>query len=100
MSPETRRLSEREELERALGLDDTLAVGASDLKIRIVQRRYGKSVTLIEGFDAATDVKAVARDLKQKLGTGGTSKDDVIELQGEHAKAARDYLSGLGYHVG
>ena len=87
------------DLEKELGLDDVLAVEASALSIRKDARRYGKSMTVIDGFDPAVDVAEVAKDLKAYLGTGGTSKDGVIELQGEHREKAGAYLRKLGYTV-
>jgi translation initiation factor 1 len=63
--------------------------------IRSEKRRYGKHVTLVEGLDA--DHKEVMKKLKAKLACGGTVKDGVIELQGEHVKKAKEVLIGLGF---
>jgi translation initiation factor 1 len=87
------------DIDKELGLDDILAVEASALRITLDERRYGKSMTIIEGFDTAVDVKAVAKDLKEFLGTGGTVKDGRIELQGDHRKKARERLEGKGYTI-
>ncbi|MCK5680525.1 translation initiation factor Sui1 [bacterium] len=54
--------------------------------------RKGKGVTLITGTPlAGEELKALAKTLKQKCGTGGTIKNGVIEIQGDH----RDLLLGL-----
>jgi translation initiation factor 1 len=37
--------------------------------------------------------------LKQECGTGGTVKDGVIEIQGEHRERMADVLRRLGYKV-
>lgn len=51
--------------------------------------RKGKGVTIITGVPLAeADLKALAKSLKQKCGSGGTLKNGVIEIQGEH----RDFL--------
>jgi len=63
--------------------------------IRSEKRRYGKKVTLVEGLDS--DQKEVMKSLKAKLACGGTVKDGVIELQGDHVKRARETLISLGF---
>jgi len=63
--------------------------------IRSEKRRYGKSVTLVEGLE--TDQKEVMKKLKAKLACGGTVKDGTIELQGDHVKRAKEALVKLGF---
>lgn len=87
------------DLEKELGLDDVLAIESSVVNIRMDTRRYGKSMTVIDGFDPAVDVHALAKDLKHHLGTGGTVKDGVIELQGDHRREARAHLEKQGFHL-
>ena len=52
---------------------------------RETKGRKGKGVTLITGvpLDEA-GLAALAREFKQCCGTGGTVKDGVIEIQGDH----------------
>lgn len=45
--------------------------------------RRGKTVTLITGLPAR-DVAAVAAELKKLCGSGGSVKDGVVEIQGDH----------------
>lgn len=45
--------------------------------------RKGKTVTLVTGLPAA-DVGAVATELKKLCGSGGSVKDGVVEIQGDH----------------
>lgn len=87
------------DIEKELGLEDVLAMESSVLRITLDSRRYGKNMTIVEGFDPAVDVKAVTKDLKDHLGTGGTMKDGRIELQGDHRKAARAHLESKGYRI-
>ena len=63
-------------------------VGFADGVIRVMREtkgRKGKGVTLIKGavIDAA-DLATLARQLKAVCGSGGTIKDGVIEIQGDH----------------
>ena len=74
--------------------DGTVRVG------RETKGRKGKGVTLIAGvpLDAA-GLAALAKDLKQRCGTGGTVKDRVIEIQGDHRDRLVGELQSRGYRV-
>ena len=62
--------------------------------------RAGKAVTLVKKLILSEDdLKALAKKLKQKCVTGGTVKDGVIEIQGEHREKVADVLQKLGYKV-
>jgi translation initiation factor 1 len=62
--------------------------------------RGGKAVTLIKGLMLSeSDLSALAKKLKQACGSGGTVKDGVIEIQGEHREKIADTLQKLGYKV-
>lgn len=67
---------------------------------RETKGRKGKGVTLINGVPLPPDeLKALAKELKQKCGTGGTLKDGVIEIQGDHRDALIDLLKAKGWVV-
>lgn len=52
---------------------------------RQTKGRKGSGVTLITGLTLAeAELKKLAKDLKQKCGSGGTIKNGVIEIQGDH----------------
>ncbi len=62
--------------------------------------RGGKTVTLVKGLVLSDDdLKLLAKQLKQVCGTGGTFKDSVIEIQGEHREKIAEFLKQLGYKV-
>ena len=62
------------------------------------ERRGGKVVTLITGLDpVASDLSGLLKQFRTALGAGGTIKDGVIELQGDHREAVLAYLRELGY---
>lgn len=80
---------------------NTLSAGDGIVRIRReTSGRKGKGVTTISGVPV--DDKAfeqLAKQLKQLCGTGGTVKDRVIEIQGDHREKIRDALTRLGYTV-
>lgn len=60
--------------------------------------RGGKAVTLVKNLMLSeNDLKELAKKLKQLCGTGGTIKDGVIEIQGEHRQKIAEALQKLGY---
>ena len=60
----------------------------------------GKTVTEVSGFDAAPQqVEELLKRLQGRLGTGGTCKGRVIELQGEVRERVKPLLEELGYRV-
>lgn len=62
--------------------------------------RGGKTVTVITGIPLAeAQLKSVATELKKRCGTGGTVKDGVIEIQGDHRDLLVAELSAKGYRV-
>jgi translation initiation factor 1 len=76
---------------------EEIAKSEQPIKVSILTRRYGKKITLVEGFDKHQDVKAIAKRLKEELACGGTVKDGAIELQGEHKVKAKEILVKLGF---
>lgn len=60
--------------------------------------RGGKTVTVVEGFQLTPKTLAtLAKQLKAACGTGGTAKDNTIEIQGDHRQKIQDVLTQLGY---
>lgn len=67
---------------------------------RSTKGRKGKGVTLITGISLNHDaLKKLSKELKQKVGTGGTVKDGVIEIQGDHRSKLVKELKKKGYVV-
>ncbi|KAA0017720.1 MAG: stress response translation initiation inhibitor YciH [Thermoplasmata archaeon] len=70
------------------------------VEIKIDKRRYGKTMTIIEGInEKTTDMKSLVSKLKSICASGGTVKDGKIELQGDHREKVKKYLEELGYTV-
>lgn len=78
---------------------DDLDRATQQLIVRTEERRYGKKMVIIEGFEGDTDLESLASELKSALGTGGTVKEDHIELQGDHQERVRGLLKERGYTV-
>ena len=76
---------------------DEIAKTEQKINISTVARRYGKITTLVSGFDKNFDIKGTSKHLKEKLACGGTVKDGVIELQGNHKKQVKQILIDLGF---
>lgn len=77
------------------------AAPAGDGVVRVRREskgRGGKTVTVITGLPLGeTGVKALATELKKRCGTGGTVKDGVIEIQGDHRELLLAELASRGY---
>jgi translation initiation factor 1 len=62
--------------------------------------RGGKTVTVIKKLVLSEEhMKELAKQLKQICGSGGTVKDSMIEIQGEHRDKIAEALKQMGYKV-
>lgn len=67
---------------------------------RQTKGRKGKGVTIIRGVPLpASELAQLGKRLKKMCGSGGTIKDGVIEIQGDHRDRLLDELSRLGWKV-
>jgi translation initiation factor 1 len=76
---------------------EEIAKSEQAIRVATITRRYGKKITLVEGFDKNVDVKSIAKSLKETLACGGTVKNGVVELQGDHKKKVKPVLVRLGF---
>ena len=60
-------------------------------------RKYRKPVTVISGLQNRSDAKDITKQLKIKIGTGGTFKDGQVILQGDHRENTKKLLEGMGF---
>lgn len=64
------------------------------------QGRGGKTVTTIAGVPLPpAALRELAAALKRRCGSGGTAKDGVIEIQGEHVETVIADLTARGWRV-
>ena len=79
------------------------AVPKSDGIVRVgreTKGRKGKGVTVITGVPLEdAELKELGRRLKAKCGAGGTVRDGVIEIQGDHRDVLLEELRTRGWTV-
>ncbi len=79
------------------------SIPKSDGIVRLMREtkgRKGKGVTLITGVPLnQVELKKLAKTLKQKCGSGGSLKNSIIEIQGDHRDLLEKELAKLGYKV-
>jgi translation initiation factor 1 len=64
------------------------------------EKRKGKPVTIIEGYNGAKeDFKGLAQMLKKRLSVGGGIKKEEIVIQGNYRDEIMSMLKELGFHV-
>ncbi len=86
-------------LPRELGISEVLdKEGATKIKVYATKKKFRKLVTIIEGIDKS-QLQKTTKELKHKFACGGTSKDGVIILQGNHKNKVKDVLKSLGFPV-
>jgi len=67
---------------------------------RETKGRKGKGVTLIKGLQLNEKaLKALAKEIKKRTGTGGSVKDFVIEIQGDQRELIKTFLEQKKYTV-
>ncbi|VVC00447.1 Translation initiation factor SUI1 [uncultured archaeon] len=67
------------------------------IKIRAMQARFSKVVTVISGIEEEAEAKRLEKEMKKKLACGGTVKGTQIILQGKHVNKAKEILRKEGY---
>ena len=84
----------------AVVTDTKIPPESQSVRLAVEKRKRGKVVTVLRGLSVeGNDLPDLLRQLKSACGTGGTLKEDAIELQGDHTKRAGDLLRGMGYRV-
>lgn len=68
--------------------------------LRQTKGRKGKGVTLVLGFDKNEgELKEIAKALKQKVGSGGTVKNQIVEIQTDNRGILKKELELMGFKV-
>ncbi|OHX12961.1 translation initiation factor Sui1 [Chromobacterium sphagni] len=67
---------------------------------RETKGRGGKEVTVVRGLPLAADALAkLGKQLRTRCGSGGTAKDGVLEIQGDHVETVMAELAKHGFKV-
>lgn len=68
--------------------------------VRLEFRKYNKPITIVEGLKLTKDeMKHLTTLLKVKCSSGGTFKNGVIEIQGNHKDKVINILKEEGYNL-
>jgi translation initiation factor 1 len=62
------------------------------------ERRRASTVTVVTGLTEA-ELQATGADLRRRCATGGTAKNGIVELQGDHRAAVIAYFEAAGRRV-
>jgi len=79
---------------------ETMAKEEEKIRVSLIKKRYGKTVTVVEGISKDIDVRNVLKELKIRLACGGTYKNNTVELQGNHRDKVKVLLVKLGFPAG
>ncbi len=76
----------------------TISMEQQRIKVRLETRKWGKNITVVEGVDPkSVDLGGLASKLKAVCACGGTVKDSVVILQGDHRDRVRKLLVDYGF---
>ena len=85
---------------------ESAAVNKSDLWLQDepilckYEKRKGKPITILEGYNGATqDFKKLAQEIKKMLSVGGSFKDEKIIIQGDYRTQIMQLLKDKGFNV-
>ena len=77
---------------------ESIAKETQKITVSVEKKKFNKKYTIVQGLDEKEiDINNVAKQLKHKLACGGTAKNHIIELQGDHKTKVREILLGLGF---
>lgn len=64
------------------------------------EKRKGRPVTIIEGYNGAErDFKLLAKEIKKLLRVGGTYKNEAILIQGDYRDEIMEFLQQKGFNT-
>jgi len=75
----------------------TISSEQQKIKVRLEMRRYNKPTTIVEGVNPKTyDLSKIIKQLKTWCACGGSSKNGILILQGDHRDKMLTYLPKFG----
>jgi translation initiation factor 1 len=77
---------------------ESIAKESQKIVVKIIKKKFGKLYTVVEGIDSKEiNIKDLAKKLKSEFACGGTSKSNIIELQGNHQQGIKKVLVEAGF---
>lgn len=75
-----------------------LAKTEQRIRVQVERRKWGREVTLVEGIDSREiSLSELVTKLKTRCACGGSAKDGIIVLQGDHRYHIKQILEELGF---
>ena len=85
-------------LPEELCMCESIAKETQKIVVSTEKRKFGKVYTTVTGVDEKDiDIKNLAKQLKNKFACGGTGKDGMVSLQGDHKSKVKDELVKIGF---
>jgi translation initiation factor 1 len=85
-------------LPKELCVCGAIAKETQKINVYVEKRKFGKSYTMIKGLeDKEIDKEKLLKKLKTRFACGGTIKEGVIALQGDHKSKIREALVEEGF---
>lgn len=85
-------------LPKDLCVCSTISMEQQRVKVRLETRKWGKNLTVVEGVDArSVNLGELASKMKAVCACGGTVKDNVVMLQGDHRDKVKKLLLDYGF---
>ena len=85
-------------LPKELGVWENIAREGQKIKVVLEKKKFGKKYTVVKGINQhEVNIKEIAKKLKNKFACGGTAKDGLVELQGDHTREIKKELIKLGF---
>ncbi len=77
---------------------ETIAKESQKIIVEVEKKKFGKVYTVITGINnKEINMKDLSKKLKTEFACGGTTKENKIELQGNHKKKTKDFLVKMGF---
>jgi translation initiation factor 1 len=76
----------------------TISKEGAKITVKAVKKKFNALATVIIGMEnKEEELRHIVKQLKAKFACGGTYKDGIVELQGDHRKRMKDILVELGF---
>lgn len=85
-------------LPKELSVWENITKEDQEINVMIIKKKFGKQYTVINGLnEKEIDLKELTKKLKGKFACGGSVKNNIIELQGDHKKKVKPFLIDEGF---